>query len=102
MFILKPTPHGMNTTFNWPQNNLALMDQSRAHWTGIFTFVKISIGSILDCGFGPPARRDCGFMVSLCSIIQVKSGKMPKNCQQGLTRFFNWYMDFFLVQSIEY
>jgi hypothetical protein len=22
---LKPTPHGMNTTFNWLQNNIALM-----------------------------------------------------------------------------
>ncbi len=28
--------------------------------------------AILDFEFWPPARRDCGFVVSLCSIIFIK------------------------------
>jgi hypothetical protein len=30
-----------------------------------------------------------------------KKGKCRKKCQEGLTRNFNWYMDFSLVQVIE-
>jgi hypothetical protein len=82
-FIVNPADGGtINPTLQYP----------KTHFSNIPAFQHSNLAKPLTCWL----------MRYIIAIQSKKKRKYWKNCQEGLTRFFNCYKDFSLVQIIEY